>query len=178
MYTLFYTVAVRANFVWLVREPHSWRLGKWTKSGKLRLFSKKTDLFLDSEDRDKICRVLAKSAGDDRERIVGAVEVLFVRGLRGVVSIRAGGHDQADEPQDEPFPRDSPHGDLHNWTEFATWSQTKGVRFNKEAHPVFRKDYEALAAAAAEVAGGSGVFKAETGADDTSIFSGQHLTEL
>jgi hypothetical protein len=182
MFTLFYTVAVRANFVWLVREPHSWRIGKRTKSGKLQLFSKKTELFLDDEDLEKIRKVLVKSEGhrsraarthsrlrvrlpgqDDRERTVGGVDVLFVRGERDVVSIRAGGHDLAR---------------FNDWTEFATWNLSNGIRFNKNAHPVFRKDKDALGAAAAEVAGGSGVFSPQKATDDTSIFTGQHLTDL
>lgn len=172
MHSVFYTVTVREKFVLLVREPFEWRIGKLTRAGKLNLFSPKVDLFFDKEDEEKILQVLA--AGDEKD--VGTVEVVLVPGEKGRVSLRAGGHDQ--EPDRSTVSGDPMHGDLDKWIEFATWTAAKGIKFNKQAHPVLRKDGDALAEVAAEISGGSGVFHNNIPGDSSIFRGGTRLTEL
>ena len=177
MHTLFYTVVVKENFLWLTRGTKEWRIGKFTLAGKLRLFSKKVDLFLDADDISMLEKVkvsekdmIAVAGRDENEREnvenvpskkVGTVEILFAP-LEGgtIISIRAGGS-----------------GNFENWTEFATWSLPKGIRFDKCAHPVFRKDKAGLSAAAGEFLDGAGVFRAAK-PEDSSIFAWDGNTKL
>ena len=131
MHTLFYTVVVKDKFLWLVRGDSRWRLGKFTLAGKLRLFSKKVELFLDADDIAK----LEKDGKDEpeptlvdsegwmvKQRSLGSVEVLFAPLPDGEISIRIGGNDQERDVDDKSI-----HGDIEQWTEFATWTASKGV---------------------------------------------------
>ena len=183
MHTLFYTIVARDNFLWLERADSKWRLGKFTRAGKLRLFSKKISLFLDADDIAMIEKVGSPKADPDpfkldgeivlKEHRLGSVEVLFVRLSDGSISLRIGGNDQEIEKPEVG----EPYGDVEQWTEFATWSVDKGMRFAQCAHPVLRKDKTALSAAANEIAGGAGVFSGEL-PDDASIFTGNWNTKL
>lgn len=163
MHSIFYTISVREKFVLLLRDPHEWRIGALTKAGKLNLWSNKVELFLDQEDRAKILEYL--QAGKNSS--VGTVEIILVP-IDKEISLRAGGHDQSESEQDI---------DPDHWTEFATWNASKGIKFNKRAPPVLRKDGDALAEVAKELTAGSGVFHHNTPGDQ-SIFSGKKLTEL
>lgn len=201
MHTLLYTVTALHRTVWLIRREQRFKLGNYSKKkNSLTLFSPKTELFIDSEDRDAIKKAVAKNP--DPEVEIGCVEVLFWErpDEPGLVSLRVGGHDRLRDSEDEDDlqgPRvpnvnevgeavvadgsastKLPYGRMESWFEIATWTVSRGIRFNKKAHPAFRKDADALALAANEaVQGGSGVFHPKI-LPGSNIFGENYLTEL
>lgn len=176
MYTSLYTVEVERGVVWLAARSGRWAIGRYVKkSRRVQYYSPKTATFLDAEDCKKIQAVAAEQMKAPKKqpapkKQVGSVELLFWEGERGVASVRVGGHDQELEDKER-----GSVGDIEAWTEIATWTVTKGLKFNRQAHPAFKRDADAIASSAHEaIRGGSGVFNPKVLPED-NIFTNQAM---
>jgi hypothetical protein len=148
--TLFYTVVVKHDVVWLRRVQKRYKLAVW-EDGQLSFLSPKPRPFLDEEDEARISKACELEPEEFEE--IGTVEITMELGEKGAVRLVAGGE------------------------HFATWSVTRGIRFEKDVHPIWKKDKEALAIGCAEsLRGGSGIFEEPVKGND--VFSPTNLTKL
>ena len=114
-----YSVSVVNSVATVTRGEHSWPIGKVTKSNKLRLWSTKTQLFLDDDDIKKIL-----SATKD-----GPVGSFVVRVINSKDSATL--HVYTDSEFFSPA--------------IAVWGKEQNsLRFQPPAHPLFKKDRKGL----------------------------------
>lgn len=147
--TVFYTVLAEEGTVWLRRAQKRYKLAV-CDDGQLNYLSPKPRPFLDEEDD---ARILQTCEAATEEEEIGTVVLTLRLGKKGSVEVLAS-------------------GEL-----LATWSLTRGIRFSKDAHPIFRKDKDALATACLEsLRGGSGIFGEAVEGDE--VFSPTNMTKL
>jgi len=115
---LTYSVRVSDRVVTVDRSGHSWPIGKITSLGKLRLWSKKTSLFLDEDDQTKIL--------DGKDGPVGSFVVRVINS-KDSATLHVYTNTEFYSPA------------------IATWSkENNSLRFGQLAHPLFKKDRKAL----------------------------------
>lgn len=126
--SIYYTVFVFDRELWISRGTHKWQLGNLDKFGVLQFQNAKNRQLFDDTDIQKIEGVLSEEKTE-----VGSLECLF-QVAAGRVVVSMSGQEQG------------------------SWTVRHGLRLLRTAPPVLRKDADTLAATAAEMVIGSGIF--------------------